>query len=406
MTYNKLMFRRDQHGAVHLLILTLLLVAIGGAGYFVYKQKQTKPAAQTSQTPTKNFDKFWQGRIDAALADTKCPQKPQTSWNKDYYKGPLIDAHYHIPPLPDSGPGDNELPKGNGDTNTQPLLGINSTISRIVCTLEREGTKKVLAWFAVYPEIDKQSVEVTRLVMAKYPKTFIPFIMPPDDDGSPTGSPTVDAKTLKKMLSYEPGLFKGYGEIGLYARSGGAKALPPDSLRLQKIYKIVRKNKLLVYFHLGEGMQASFEKTAKANRDINFLFHGDQLVTYQSDGSQNLSRLDQILSRNPNVYYGVDELYGDDFILKPEVGEKEFLAHFNNYEPLLAEDVATWKAFIERHPNQVIWGTDRGWSSPWSMDYAAGRQLTDYVRAFIARLDPDVQAKYAYQNVERLLQSN
>lgn len=395
------MLKLDQRGAIHLLFLILLLAVIAAAGWFVLKNNDQNPTTAASQpAPAKNFGRFWQTAFKAAIADKPCPAKPAASWGKGYYRGPLIDTHFHIPVPPDSG--DYE-PEGDGDTNTQPILGVNTTASRIVCTLKREGTRKAFAWFAVYPETDREFVEFARLTMAKYPGKFVPFIMPPDSDDRPDGSPTVNAKTLKKMLGYEPGLFKGYGEIGLYARQGGSKALPPDSPRLKAIYPIVRANKMLVYFHLGQGQQASFEKALKANRDINFLFHGDQLVAYGPNGTQDLSRLDQILSRNSNAFYGVDELYGDDFILKPEVGETEFLAHFDNYEPLLAEDVTTWKGFIENHPNQVLWGTDRGWSSPWSIGIDAGLQLTDYARAFIGRLDPSVQAKYAYKNAESLL---
>ncbi len=158
----------------------------------------------------------------------------------------------------------------------------------------------------------------------------------------------------------------------------------------------------MVYFHLGGGMRKAFEKVLDENPDIDFIFHGDQLITYNDDGTQDLSIIDKILSNHPNVYYGVDELYGDVFLLNPETSKETFLEHFNNYKPLLNVDVSTWKAFIERHPDQVMWDTDRGWSAPWSMDRDVGLQLVDYSRAFIGKLSPLVQEKYAYQNAEKL----
>ncbi|HLB66090.1 MAG TPA: hypothetical protein VJJ78_00630 [Candidatus Saccharimonadales bacterium] len=402
------MFSRNQSGVAHFLLLVVTVVVVGSIGYFVYSRSKVQNQTITkTSNKAKSFGKHWDKLIDKALEPVECPVTPKAQLSPTHYKGPLIDAHYHIPSLPDGGPSEDYSQETSGkDTNVQPLLAINSSISRIVCTMEREGTRGVFAWFSVFPEIDEQSVELVRRVMEKYSDKFVPFIMPPDSDDKPDGSPTVNAKTLTKMLDYEPGLFKGYGEIGLYARKGGSKELPPDNKRLLDIYPVVRANNLMVFFHLGEGQQASFEKVLRANRDINFLFHGDQLIPYGVDGKQDLSHIEEILTRNPNAYYGVDELYGDDFILRPEVGKQEFLAHFDNYEPLLEEDVATWKGFIERHSNQVMWDTDRGWSSPWSMEIEAGLQLTDYARAFIGRLDPNVQEKYAYKNAERLLSNS
>ena len=164
----------------------------------------------------------------------------------------------------------------------------------------------------------------------------------------------------------------------------------------------MREHNLLVYFHLGEGQQESFERTLSANPDINFIFHGDQLIAYEGVG-QNLEAIDEILFRHPNAYYGIDELYGDTWLLQPGKTKQEFMDHFKNYEPLLREDVRTWKAFIERHPNQVLWGTDRGVGILWSMDPEVGLVLTRYARAFINLLDPSVQEPFAHKNAERLI---
>ena len=237
--------------------------------------------------------------------------------------------------------------------------------------------------------------------MEKYPGRFIPFIMPPDDDGSVDGFPTVDAQELNEMLSVYPGLFAGYGEIGLYQRPNGAPALPPDSQRLLEIYPIIREHNLIVYFHLGEGQKKAFEKVLDANPDITFIWHGDQLVKYEN-GRQNLKDVEDILSRHPNVYYGIDELYGDEYLIRPGVKKEEFLEHFDNYEILLKKDLDTWKGFIGRHPDQVLWDTDRGVGATWSLDTDVAITLNNYTRAFIGRLDPSVQEKYAYKNAEKL----
>ncbi len=85
------------------------------------------------------------------------------------------------------------------------------------------------------------------------------------------------------------------------------------------------------------------------------------------------------------------------------MSKEEFFEHFEDYESLLEKDVKTWKTFIEKHPDQIIWGTDRGGIALWSIDEDVGITLTNYARAFIARLDPAVQEKFAYKNAEKLI---
>lgn len=334
-------------------------------------------------------------RITNALQSTNLKPVKGPKYSSYYYKGPLIDSHYHIPNLPES--------LGEDDDGITPVLGQNLKISDIVFGLEKEKTRKVFAFFPVYPESSKLQIELVKQTMKRYPNTFVPFIMPPDADDSKNGSPTAEAKVLKRMLDVYPGLFKGYGEIGLYERKDGARELPPDSKRLRDIYPLIRKYNLLVYFHLGVGHKESFERALKENRGINFIFHGDQLVSYEG-GKQDPTLIEALISKNPNVYYTVDELYGDKWMIKPEVTKKEFLKYLQNYELLLKKDLATWRGIIERHPDQFMWGTDRSDQVLWSHDAKVGQALANYGRAFIARLDPAVQAKFAYKNAEKLLQ--
>ena len=388
-----------------------LLIIVAAVFTFVFvknRLNERKDGSQAASVVNNGERKIWQEKmVEAAMAPSDCPAPAKRDWDKSFYQGPMIDAHFHIASMPDGGPG-SELE----DPGERPMLGVNITMADIVCLLDYEGTKAAFAFFPVWEPIIEMQIEVAGRTMAKYPDRFLPFIMPPDDDGSPTGFPTVDAKTLIDILAISPGLFEGYGEIGLYARGDrggpkeqqGALALPPDSTRLMEIYPVVRENKLLVYFHLGEGQKKSYEKVLSANPDINFVFHGDQLIPYERSG-QNLEHIADILKRHPNVFYGVDELYGDEFLIRPGVSKEEFIAHFKNYEPLLREDLGTWKKFIESHPDQVIWDTDRGAEILWSLDREVAITLNDYARAFIGRLDPTVQEKYAYKNAEKLMNS-
>jgi len=382
-----------------LVITTLVLIILTtlALGFFIL---QPKPSQESTTEPKLSPEQIiWNQRIESALGSSDCPKNPKPKWDDTSYQGKLIDTHFHIANIPDDPFDDYE----EDEDELYSLLGVNHKISDIVCILQQEGTNKVFAFFPVFPGFEDPFLKVVNQTMEKYPDVFVPFIMPPDDDNSPDGSSTVDAKTLKKMLEIYPGLFNGYGEIGLYAREGGAPALPPDSQRLLDIYPVLRKSNLVPYFHLGEGHKDKFEKVLKANRDINFIFHGDQLVIQEEDDRQNLSQIEDILSNHTNVYYTIDELYGDVFLLRPEVSKDQFLEHFKDPDPLLAKDLATWKGFIERHPDQVIWGTDRG-IVLWTLDTKVGQTLSEYARAFIGRLDPVAQEKFAYKNAERLLQ--
>jgi hypothetical protein len=358
------------------------------------------PAEDTgSETPLSEEEEYWQQRMDAAFEKKPCPIPIAPQYPSTSYQGRLVDAHIHFTSIPDAGPGA-PLPT----KNDSPSLGANITIPEYVCTFQQDGTPWVLSFFPVWKPIEEYHLAIAERTIQEYPGIFVPFIMTPDNDGSPTGYPTVDAATLEEFLSTKPGLFKGYGEIGLYARTGGAPALSPNSSRLKEIYPVIRKHNLVVYFHVGENMEDAFAEVLSENPDITFIFHGDQLITQKDDGSQDLSKIDTLLSDHPNLYYEIDELWGDVWLLKPGEPKEKFLDHFEDYEPLLEYDVKTWGWFIEKHQDQVVWGTDRGPHNTWDFDHEVAFQLQDYVRAFIGRLPVDVQEKYAYKNAEKIFE--
>ncbi|MBI4092671.1 MAG: amidohydrolase family protein [Candidatus Kerfeldbacteria bacterium] len=366
------------------IISIVILVLAGIAAWWLFAE----PGANSIIQPLS------ERRVEAAFKAVDCDVKPRV-FPAGAYTGPLYDMHVHIASIPDGPPGDNVEP-GEG-----LALGVNTSIEDYLCMLNVEGTAKALAFFPVWEPV-KPMLEVVKRTMDKYADRFIPFIMPPANDGSPTGFPTVTAAELTEMLKVHPALFQGYGEIGLYARDDGAPELPPDSERLMQIYPVVREYNLLVYFHLGQGQKEAYERVLEQNPDIAFIFHGDQLVE-DAGGGDNLQLIDEILTKYSNVYYGIDELYGDVFLMREGVSKETFLAHFKNPEPLLEKDLKTWKWFIEKHPDRVLWDTDRGGSVRWALDPDLAIVLNDYSRMFIGRLDPAVQEKFVYQNAERLV---
>ncbi len=348
-------------------------------------------------------ERVWRNRIEAALEVTPCPDIAKPAYPDSYYQGPLVDTHLHIPAIPDWSSEEDEqmraeIPEGRFG-GPQALLGWNVKMGEIACTLKREGTHKNFAFFPVYEgEISLSLLEIWNRTMQQYPDSFTPFIMSSGNDDDPRGFPTVDAKTLREMLLAYPGLFKGYGEIGLYEReNGGSPELPPDAQRLQEIYPFVRQNHLVVYFHLGEGHKDNFEKVLRQNPDITFIWHGDQL---------SVDEVKSVLGKYPNAYYGIDEFFGgqrDFFEMFVGKSKDKYLATANQrFNSIVERGVRDWKSLIERHPDQVMWGIDRG-DAVWNYDLEVGQMQVKIARAFIGKLDPAVQEKFAYKNAERLI---
>lgn len=351
-------------------------------------------------------EQVWRRRVEAAMALTLCPDASKPEYPASYYQSPLIDTHLHIPSIPDWSPEEDNLPQDQAPEGRfggpQALLGWNVKMSEIACTIKREGTHNNFAFFPAYErDISPYQLEMWSRTMQQYPEQFTPFIMSSGNDDDPNGFPTVDATTLKEMLAVYPGLFEGYGEIGLYAREGGGSPeLPPDAQRLQEIYPLIRENNLVIYFHLGEGHKDNFEKVLKQYPDLTFIWHGDQL---------SVDEVKDILSKHPNAYYGIDEFFGGEreiFELYVGKSKEKYLERTNkDFDKIISQALSHWRSLIEQYPDQVMWGTDRG-DAVWNYDKEVGEMQVKIARAFIGKLKPEVQEKFAYKNAEKLVAGN
>ena len=355
-------------------------------------------------------DRVWRHRIEAAFVPYECPEAPQVVLVAGSYPGKLIDTHFHMPHIPDSPPGaepgENELggfgkqwfddrgvePEESDPIRVQqPLAGKNVTITELACLLRTDGTDGAFAFFPVFPHIQGQLLDLAFRSMEENADVFVAFIMPP---GPNDAEPTVDAATLDEMVSTYPDLFVGYGELGLYAIEGRRGTdFAPDAEIFQEIYPVVREHGLIVYLHPGDAQTNNLANALAENPDITFIVHGDQIENDIGD----------LMDRFLNVYYTVDAIYGDQYLLRPEETIESFLAATDDYGPLLEADLAKWKAIIEKHPDRFMWGTDRGGPAVWTYDLRVSLRLVDYGRAFIGGLDPDVQERFAYGNAARLI---
>lgn len=307
------------------------------------------------------------------LAGATCAYPGTQGKVADYYTGPLIDTHLHIPSPEDSD-------------NGNPVMWQDMTMKDIACTLQTEGTQAAWSFFPVHvgsPPYD-QFYKAAERAEAKYPDLFVRFINPP---GKQDDVPTVTVNRLRTFLTDTGDLFQGYGEIGLSNYDG------PNADLFQKIYSVVRKRKLLVYYHPGVDQIDSFAEVLADNPDINFIVHGEQIE----------QEIGTLMDQYPNIYFTVNDLYGDQYLLHQNETSAGFLEKTEDYETLLQQDLATWQAVIEAHPDQFLWGTDRGGVAAWTLNKKVGRRLADYGRAFIARLDPAVQENFAYKNAQRLM---
>ncbi|MBI4407906.1 MAG: amidohydrolase family protein [Candidatus Kerfeldbacteria bacterium] len=315
------------------------------------------------------------------LAGATCTYPGTQGKVADYYTGPLIDTHLHIPSPEDSD-------------NGNPVLWQDLSLKDIACTLKQEGTESAFAFFPIYvgSPLDEFYLAAER-AQAKYPDLFVRFINPP---GNQSGVPTVTANRLKKLLKDHDGLFQGYGEIALYGHDGEAvNPYHPNAEIFLEIYTVANKRQMLVYFHPGVDQLDSFAEVLAQYPNINFVVHGEQIEQEVGD----------LMDVYPNIYFTVNDLYGDQYLLHQNETSAGFLEKTEDYETLLQQDLATWQAVIEAHPNQFLWGTDRGGVAAWTLNKKVGRRIADYGRAFIARLDPAVQENFAYKNAQALIDS-
>ena len=416
-------------------------------------EKEIEPEVKEPELeePSLTFEQaIWQKRIDAAMADSYCPPVTKVEYPSSYYQGPLIDSHYHLPSLPDSSPMEeageyqsswpactdaqiNDCDRECGTLNVaeedlspsqdaciidciarkkcveskneEPYLGMDIKMSEIACTLQHEGTTRNFAFFPFYSEeISPYALEIVKRTEEQYPDLFTPFTDMPNVPEEPEITAMKAGQMLEQTIVAYPGLFQGWGEISLYVHYdprelGAGSYLPPDSLLFTEIYSVLKKHKMMVYFHPGEDMRDNFELVLKQNPDINFIVHGDQIK----------DDIDYLMGKYPNIYFTINNFYANqDLFVSYEDGtaktKESFFAALKNYEPLIQKDLRTWKNLIEAHPDQVMWGLDRDEAVLWTFDRDVGLKLVDYGRAFIGRLDPTVQERFAYKNVEKLLQ--
>jgi hypothetical protein len=325
---------------------------------------------------------------------------------KNYYTGPLFDAHLHMPLL--FAP-----PPGFQDEFTEPeaVLGTDITIDGLVCQMDKENINGIFGFYQIHDFIFDQAIKLAKDTEDKYPGRIVTFVLPVPTIVAPEKLDRILDGAGSSFYRYPNDLIKGYGELALYSQSYvGAN---PDDPNFLETYKILKKHDVIVMIHPKDRPKSQhlepLSRAIELNPDVKFLMHGCSLSGFDCYTSD----ITKIMDKYPNAYYSLDtHLFspprGAPYMYDDSLNSEEKL--ISKLRQTLVQDVGNanfgaaqkeWKKMIENNPDQIMWGMDRGYT--WHFDDEVHGLLVEYSRAFIGGLDPEVQEKYAYKNAERLL---
>ena len=324
-----------------------------------------------------------------ALKDIPCDKitSPRQFSSSAYYSGPLIDSHLHMPFTFD-------VPKAmyaQADYDGA-VLEKEVAAGSIFCMFDNTGVTSAYGFYVSPNLLKVQAVNAITEVDAQFTGRITPFIM-----SAHVTTLNLQPSDVESVLNANPGLFKGYGELGLYKDAYlGTK---PDDESLRPFYDIAAKHNLIVMMHPDDGQREAVETILKDYPMVQFLFHGPEVGTYAAE----------IVATYPNAFYTTDTQLSDipeeheSVNLFGDKTKETFVANFKrDHDRVLAGAINAWKNEIKKNPDKFLWGTDR--ASVWHFDPEVGALLDEIGREFIGQLDPAVQEKFAYKNAERLLQ--
>jgi len=327
------------------------------------------------------------------LSKNECPRVfSPVSAAEPYYKGELFDAHLHLPTAVEAVSTVSikiGLPTPTWDNEL--------SLKYLHCLFGKEGVRGAYGFhlftkYSQYLEVNK-----TKEMERKYPGVVMHFLMP--TMVGPNINP--DISTVRKILAENPGLFRGMGELKMYDGKS------PDDPYVLGLLDLAREYKLIVMMHPFNEHKAAIEKIVKQYSDVTFLLHDIDYL--EEDGGKvvdNRDWLKKLMTNNDNVYYSIDgglPIYGWSQSHKGTVVPKEEILQNSKsrFKSQLNQDLSRYKSLIEAYPNRFLRGTDR-WYRP-HYDKEVSALMEEYSRAFIGRLTPSVQEKFAHENAERLL---
>ncbi len=324
---------------------------------------------------------------ETKVQETKCSREFSPQFNAaPYYSGPLFDAHFHMPDLIDvskmGGHSESQDADHGSDPITDPVLRKDVALEKILCNFDKEKVKGAIGFVVGAEQLLEETLEIAESMKEESSGKINLFLMPV----------MFSTEGLESIEKSNKGLFKGYGEMTFYDQDYANT--PPDSPVVMETYKVAEKHNLIVMIHPGRNQKSNIENVLQKNPNVNFLLHGFEIENDIVD----------LMDKYPNVYFSIDSavLYAMQGLFM-SVSNEQFVSRFKqDFDSILNSKISKWKKEIEKHPDRFMWGSDRG--MPWHYDEEISVLFEEFARAFIGRLDPTVQEKYAYRNAERLLQ--
>jgi len=312
-----------------------------------------------------------------------------------YYEGELFDAHLHLPTAAEAVSTVSitiGLPT--------PVWDSELSLEYLHCLFGSEGVSRAYGFHLLtkyYPSLEtKKAKEMDKA----YPGMIVHFLMP--TMVGPNINP--DVGTVRKILAENPGLFRGLGELKMYDGKS------PDDPYVLSLLDLAREYKLIVMMHPFNDHKAAVEKIVRQYHDVTFLLHG--IAYIDEEGGENIvdnrDWLKSFIANNDNVYYSIDggiPFYGWLGQHKGQAVPKEESLPYakSQFDVYLKQNIARYQEMIELYPDRFLRGTDR-WHRP-HFDRELSALIEEYSRAFIGRLAPSVQEKFAHQNAKKLLEA-
>lgn len=374
-----------------IIVVVGMLAIIGGGGWY-YRQSAEQPKQQAPASPSQGgptTPEATKTQLPSPKAAPKASPAPAPSLpiptpatipvntcarsfspkfnSGPYYNGSLFDAHFHVPDLSEV------------------------SVKNLLCTSDKEKVKgTILFYFNPQLSLEKRLAEAESIKSDSSGKIRL-FLAPIQ----------YNLKTLEDIEATKKGLFVGYGEMAFYDRGNPSQSYypkSPDEQQFLDIYALAKKNNFVVMIHPNRGQEQAIENVLQKNPNVKFYFHGDEI-----EGA-----IIGLMDKYPNVYYSIDAIlsrlpFPPADALHLSSSESDYVSKITqNFSAILNGAVKDWKTKIENHPDRFTWGTDRG-GFAWHYGEEVSRLFEELSRAFIARLDPAVQEKYAYKNAEQLL---
>ncbi len=258
------------------------------------------------------------------------------------YRGPLIDAHSHLPNL--------------------------QVLDAYVDAMKRNNVTKVL--LLGVGGVQKQDVEWISAAAKRYPDRII--------QAAPIPDPLSPAQADKLDALLASGRYRAAGEVHIRQVSRKIDRQTDDPA-FGQVLEVAAKHGVPVVIHS--------ELTVEAAQRLETALqqHPKAMIILAHGGSADPSMLEGLLGRHANLMV---DLSGMHYLRTPKLASET-----GPLDP-------TWKALIEKMPDRFLMGIDV-WA-PRLFEPATLDRLMQWTRRILGELKPEVAEKVAHKNAARL----